>query len=77
MTPWKGPLKQCLMVLGALESGAETTREVAAITGLPNKHCSAALNELRLCGLATIVKRGCIKFPGAGRPSHQWGVVKG
>ena len=48
--------KQIIMVLTAIENGCRTTTEMAEVTGLSLKHCSAWTRELCLCGL--VVKSG-------------------
>ena len=68
-------MKQILMVLKAMEQGAETSTEVSAITDLPVKHCSAWLNELRNAGLVRIVRRDYIRFD-SGKRSHQWALER-
>lgn len=69
--------KQMQRVIDALVEGAQTSREVSDITGLPLHHCSAWLNELRLAGIAKIVRRNHIRFNDRHRYSHQWALVEG
>jgi CRP-like cAMP-binding protein len=47
--------KQIVLVLDAVKAGMVTSQEVADYVGLPLKHCSALLGELRRCGLVRVV----------------------
>ncbi len=67
--------KQIVIVLMALFAGYRTSSEIAEFTGIPLKHCSAYLNELRKAGLAQSWP-GCNFMTGLrGAPARLWGPV--
>lgn len=55
-------MKQVLRVLAAVDAGADCSRAVAAISGLPTKHCSAWLRALEAAGLVERTGR-TLRFP--------------
>lgn len=68
--------KQIVIVLTALSNGHRTSIEIAEATGIPLKHCSAYLNELRKAGLVQSWP-GCGSVSGRrGAPAHFWEPIK-
>lgn len=71
--------KQMSRVLDALAEGADHSREIAAMTGLPVPHVSSWLHELELAGM--IRRTGRVRRAEEGRskatpPSIVWELVK-
>jgi DNA-binding IclR family transcriptional regulator len=70
-------MKKIVQVLEAVQSGAETTTEIAAITGLPNNSCCAHLHRLKAMGLVEITEKHAVKYSERGHWSHIWKLTKG
>lgn len=68
--------KQIVIVLEALSNGHRTSPEIAEVTGIPLKHCSAYLNELKKAGLARTWP-GCNSVSGRpGAPARLWEPIR-
>lgn len=64
--------KQVIRVLGALQIGAQTSREVSAVTGLTVKTSSALLSELAKYGVIKRTKENATRYNRRGRNSHYY-----
>lgn len=67
--------KQLVQCLNAVTIGAQTSTEVAAVTGLSIKHCSAWLHELK--SMNAIERTGrFVRFGTNRRKSIVWRIAR-
>jgi hypothetical protein len=69
-------MKKIVQVLEALQSGAETTKDIEAITGFAANICCAHMHRLKAMGLVEITKKHAVKYNERGHWSHLWGLIK-